>query len=196
VACGHPMHGRKNIRKAAVQTARQLRPDHTEDNGGEAPQGLRGQSIRICGKDDRVVMVAGGSADDGEGMDRYERLYRGGSTVLSVPLKRDTKDWARRMAITVRGRPGVPQRPKKTGHCGMRIREPPGRIGHFLSVPKKRDTTEHACLPAITRGTPPDPAPHPDRPDRYVSGSRLPLSLLIRTRSPFSSRMGSHPRQT
>jgi len=32
-----------------------------------------GQSIRICGKDDRVVMVAGGSADDGEGMDKYER---------------------------------------------------------------------------------------------------------------------------
>jgi len=37
------------------------------------PKVSEGQSIRICGKDDRVVMIAGGSADDGEGMDRYRR---------------------------------------------------------------------------------------------------------------------------
>jgi len=32
-----------------------------------------GQSIRFYGKDDRVVMVAGGGADDGEGVDKYEK---------------------------------------------------------------------------------------------------------------------------
>jgi len=29
-----------------------------------------GQSIRICGRQDKVVLVAGGSADDVEGMDK------------------------------------------------------------------------------------------------------------------------------
>jgi len=70
-----------------------------------------GQSIRICGKDDRVVMVAGGGADGGEGMDRYERALdrMTGSAKADARRRRGQTLW--RSSGSSDRRPCVPPRP-------------------------------------------------------------------------------------